>query len=337
MTTARTPFWTARCHPTCSPQHLCPTLKMPPELIDPNGDLIIVCNEVSFRVDSKALGRGSPVFKAMLNPESDFKEGRALRDAHPGSPAEIELPEDDADAFRVFANLAHLRFGDVPDEPNFEALDDLAWFTDKYQCSELIKHLGHDWMNYDLRGRTSKELWLLLNLAYAADSEDGVDRISHLLVKQRTDRIWRTAYARENGSVLPAKVFDQFEAFHGSVFRSIQDVLLGPVNREQPCLTCKMLLEGAHYYIDDIAKKGLLPGTRGFATLTVPEIYQRVTELGSRAFRDHPLHSHCSGGSGFRSKADLLQALLRCTEDEVDLCLDCLKDRRCEEHVGQPA
>ncbi|RSL86898.1 hypothetical protein CEP51_002562 [Fusarium floridanum] len=65
--------------------------------IIPDGDVMLIVGpkKEKIQVSSHLLCTASPFFKAML--ESDFKEGRALRERN-GSPAEIELPAESPEA-----------------------------------------------------------------------------------------------------------------------------------------------------------------------------------------------------------------------------------------------
>ncbi|KAK3724140.1 hypothetical protein LTR37_001262 [Vermiconidia calcicola] len=63
-----------------------------------NGDVsLVVSGAVQLNVSSVVLGTTSKVFRAMLGP--NFAEGQSIRTASAQRPAEIRLPNDDADAF----------------------------------------------------------------------------------------------------------------------------------------------------------------------------------------------------------------------------------------------
>lgn len=174
------------------------------EAIEPNGDLTIVCKETSFLVSSYILSLASPVFKAMLS--GGFKEGLAIQNTRPGDTAEINLPEDNADAFRIFADLSHHRYDSIPDQPDLDTLEALAVVVDKYECIPLVKHQATAWLNHGLSNRSSEELWRLLDFAFALNSQECVTKIAHILVKERSDLIWRRGYAAEHLGMLPAQV-----------------------------------------------------------------------------------------------------------------------------------
>lgn len=61
-------------------------------VINPDGDVILICGENEFQVSSKVLSLASPVFKALLNPNS--AEGQPT----PSKASRIQLHDDDDDA-----------------------------------------------------------------------------------------------------------------------------------------------------------------------------------------------------------------------------------------------
>lgn len=69
----------------------------------------------------------SPVFKAMFQP--GFLEGGLLRSR---DQAEVELPDDNPEAFEILMNVLHGRSRQVPDRIGFALLADLAVLADKY-------------------------------------------------------------------------------------------------------------------------------------------------------------------------------------------------------------
>lgn len=98
--------------------------------IDPQGDVIVTVGSAKkkLRVSSSALSFASSVLGAMLN--SKFIEGTVTNGMR-----EISLPDDDAEAFTLFCNIAHLRakFVDFSSFPLFERLGILC---DKYDATE---------------------------------------------------------------------------------------------------------------------------------------------------------------------------------------------------------
>lgn len=61
-------------------------------VINPDGDVILICGENELQVSSKVLSLASPVFKALLNPNS--AEGQPA----PSKASRIQLHDDDAES-----------------------------------------------------------------------------------------------------------------------------------------------------------------------------------------------------------------------------------------------
>jgi hypothetical protein len=83
----------------------------------------------------------SPVFKAMLY--SRFKEGL---DFNLGARTEIDLPNDDAEAF---VTLLHLIHGDIPkvsETVTLEQLTSIAVLVDKYRLQKLMGLASEKWV-----------------------------------------------------------------------------------------------------------------------------------------------------------------------------------------------
>ncbi|CEL11621.1 hypothetical protein ASPCAL14721 [Aspergillus calidoustus] len=126
-----------------------------PEIMDPDGDVVINCSGVCFLVSSKAVSLASPVFRAMFT--SKFKEGVTLRaPSSSDGRANIELPSDNADAFRVFAYYAHHNVEALPSTISPDILLALAIFLDKYACAALLMHTCEAWSEQCLKGASKK-------------------------------------------------------------------------------------------------------------------------------------------------------------------------------------
>ena len=98
--------------------------------IDPRGDVIVTVGPTKkkLRVSSSALSFASSVLRAMLN--SKFLEGTITNGMR-----EISLPDDDAEAFTILCNIAHLRAKSV-ESSSFSLFERLSVLCDKYDATE---------------------------------------------------------------------------------------------------------------------------------------------------------------------------------------------------------
>lgn len=113
--------------------------------IAPNGDAVFVVgsNSRRLKVHSLILKNASPVFNAMLGPH--FAEGQQL--AQPGL-AEIELPEDNAEAVEIVFNIFHGRNDKVPEAIDSDQLLSVIVIIDQYDCLAPLKFAVKTWLDY---------------------------------------------------------------------------------------------------------------------------------------------------------------------------------------------
>ncbi|KAF8419853.1 hypothetical protein EV426DRAFT_613749 [Tirmania nivea] len=134
---------------------------------DPHGDVILVIPSgddptavARFRVNSGVLCLASPVFRAMLNPHSRFKERANLQraiigggqDMYSSTPMELPLKDDDPHAFAVVLRIMHLQFHKVPvsmlasgeDEEKYK-LYEMAIICDKYDMKHMLSYWLEVW------------------------------------------------------------------------------------------------------------------------------------------------------------------------------------------------
>ncbi|KAL4963466.1 BTB/POZ domain-containing protein [Aspergillus stella-maris] len=182
---------------------------MATEIIDADGDAIIDCSGVTFRVWTLALSLASPVFRAMFKPR--FSEGLAVRDASDKTKtAVISLPDDDPEAFRIFCNIAHHKLALVPTQLDAKRISLIAQFIDKYNCTEAIGPLAEKWIEnlgvHDEAPKSPEDLWSAMLLAYAFEDRSSFTRysIKLLTTTQMRFRTWR--HAVENIAFLPEAV-----------------------------------------------------------------------------------------------------------------------------------
>ncbi|KAJ8067206.1 hypothetical protein OCU04_004571 [Sclerotinia nivalis] len=105
---------------------------------------------VTMLVSSKHMTLASPVFEAMLS-GGRFKEGVELLAK---GKAEIELPDNNPDAFSIIAQIIHGRNQTVPQQVSFKILLELAILTEKYQTHEIIGCISDYWVR-NLFGATT--------------------------------------------------------------------------------------------------------------------------------------------------------------------------------------
>jgi hypothetical protein len=161
--------------------------------IDPNGDVTIQLpstadvTAMSAKVSSKCLALASPVFSAMIGPQSMFLEGTRLR-----SDAQLELEVDDnPEAMLIILKLLHLRNNDIPRELDFNMLYAIALIADKYDLSEAILPWGIIWIGpyreQQLSGIiSSHELWLCISWVFK-DSRIFKEISRHLILETTVD------------------------------------------------------------------------------------------------------------------------------------------------------
>lgn len=109
--------------------------------IAPEGDVILKVESptviVKFRVLSSVLCLASPVFRAMLGRNSNFKEACELRNSD-SEPYVVPLDETDPEALAVILKVFHLRNNHVPHTVTFANLYKLAVICDKYDCATAV-------------------------------------------------------------------------------------------------------------------------------------------------------------------------------------------------------
>lgn len=90
-----------------------------------------------YKVSSLAMSMASPIWKAMFDPTSGFRES---------SPdAMVEFPEDDPDIMLIVLRIIHFKFDDLPESISFDWLVELAVFCDKYDTVTIIRPFIANW------------------------------------------------------------------------------------------------------------------------------------------------------------------------------------------------
>lgn len=128
-----------------------PSVLVPPDDVDPAGDLLLLLEtgqdgrptQSLVRVSSKVLSLASTVFAAMMSPK--FAEGQALLKAISPETPSISLPDDDSEA--VIWVCKALQFEqDLTVDIKFSLLRKLAILSDKYDLVGALNPWSHAWL-----------------------------------------------------------------------------------------------------------------------------------------------------------------------------------------------
>ncbi len=151
----------------------------PTVYVDPSGDIKLLVqageDQKTFVVSSKALCLASPVWRAMLDSKSRFKE------ASP-STGEVFLEDDDSEALWILLNIAHFRFLEVPQSLEYDQLLRVSILCDKYDIVTLVR----PWLPKWIRGLkhlsccAGYEEWLFI--AWVFGDTSTFERIAYGLV-----------------------------------------------------------------------------------------------------------------------------------------------------------
>ncbi|KAL4877014.1 hypothetical protein BJY04DRAFT_222516 [Aspergillus karnatakaensis] len=144
---------------------------------DPAGDVLVTCNNTTFRLSSAALSLASPVFRAMF--KGGFKEGISCARGEDGTT--VNLPEDDVDAFRLFCDIAYHKCDSLPVNPTPGFLQRLSVFIDKYICREALRCVGQMWLERPLPGQV-EDLLKLAQFAFVLDLETEFAKITREII-----------------------------------------------------------------------------------------------------------------------------------------------------------
>lgn len=104
--------------------------------------IILLNQPVHMRVSSRHLMLASRVFDAMLD-ECKFKEGATL---HSKGSVDIELPDDDPDAFAILLDILHGRTREVPRKVSLLTLTQLAILVNKYEMLIAVEIFSNMWI-----------------------------------------------------------------------------------------------------------------------------------------------------------------------------------------------
>ncbi|RPB27031.1 hypothetical protein L211DRAFT_780367, partial [Terfezia boudieri ATCC MYA-4762] len=163
--------------------------------IDTHGDLKLIITTASgtarFHVNSGVLCTASLVNRAMLGPDSPFKEARDLAaSSKSGTPLEVRLEDDDPQAMAIILRILHLQFDLVPTDPatvDEVKLYQMAIICDKYDMQRALGYWFKQWVpQVPIAGdglfRIAGPKWLFM--AYAFGHETMFTKLSRELMVQ---------------------------------------------------------------------------------------------------------------------------------------------------------
>ncbi|KAL4954704.1 hypothetical protein BDW69DRAFT_162646 [Aspergillus filifer] len=325
------------------------------EIIDPDGDVLITCvGTVTFKVSTKALSLASPVLCRMLKPAS---EGGLLIKSETEKQASLNLPLDDAAAFRLLCKVAHHATPSSIAPPSPESLRHVVSMIQKYNCARCMRDRGRIWLSQNRKGLSNAHLWILLQLAYLLDLKILFYNISRDLICGDRDDFRNGAYTVDTtegplperilGSSGPPSLLELhlakwkphrlelLENSQSSVKCRIDKALMGVIS-DLSQFTCTRAQTFVCDHIRSLKALNILPGCDDLVTMGLLEVEQRAKNLKEETYHHSDKHCNCEKYSGLERKADLLARLDKCREG-VGLCLACVKFRPCEEHVDMVA
>lgn len=148
------------------------------QIIDPNGDVVLVLEATELQVSSKVLSLASQVFKAMFGPY--FAEGHAISS---NRPCRINLAEDDPNSMTTLCNILHHRTQSVPRKPGLLFIERLVVLIDKYNCSDSLKAWTQLWlMVLQTEAEDPSAVGRLLYPAFICDDAHAFQKITKAMV-----------------------------------------------------------------------------------------------------------------------------------------------------------
>ncbi|KAM0555805.1 hypothetical protein ACHAPJ_006202 [Fusarium lateritium] len=155
------------------------------EKFAPHGNItFIVQGETRVRVVSAILKSASPVFAAMLGP--NFKEGQTLAKAKAkadGAPAEIALPEDDAEAFGWICEALHCQADTKLWKPGPEMLLKVWIIIEKYDMKKAMQLSIDFWVGEQLNTKMQlQDLWFMALFCVRAQNSFAFKSVTRQLI-----------------------------------------------------------------------------------------------------------------------------------------------------------
>ena len=150
------------------------------------GDVILkipaAAGTLKLKVSSHVLCTTSPVFRAMLGPDSKFKEASELRMRSAENPYELPLEDDYPYALTVILLALHCRYEMALVDPTFKDLVELAAVCDKYDCRGGVLSWVDSWAAAWKPHMLEKgyEEWLFI--AWVFGIKKGFDKLSRKVI-----------------------------------------------------------------------------------------------------------------------------------------------------------
>lgn len=154
-------------------------------IIDTDGDLTMSLKGGNLKVSRKVLSLSSPVFRAMLGAESQFKESTNKEFERDGTQA-VSFEDDDFQTMAMIARIMHLQSSQVPKKLTFKQLYQVAILCDKYDFKECLGPWPKIWAkpylkSYALEGYQG---WLFMSTIFG-NEETFKDITRHLIVNSK--------------------------------------------------------------------------------------------------------------------------------------------------------
>ena len=137
------------------------------DIVDPEGDLVLVVEEKELLVSRNVLCLSSPVFRAMLRKGSQFLESKSQTISSDGLQL-IHLGDDDYEILSIVANVIHVQHDKVPVEVPFGVLDTMAIVCDKYDLRKCLGLWPQKWSEpyLDKVSNPGYERWLFISMVF---------------------------------------------------------------------------------------------------------------------------------------------------------------------------
>ena len=136
-------------------------------IIDTDGDLTMSLKGGNLKVSRKVLSISSPVFRAMLGGESQFKESTDKEFERDGTQA-LCFKDDDFQTMAMIARIMHLQSSQVPKKLTFKQLYQVAILCDKYDFKECLGPWPEIWARPYLKSYAFEgyEAWLFMSTVF---------------------------------------------------------------------------------------------------------------------------------------------------------------------------
>ncbi|PVH92247.1 hypothetical protein DM02DRAFT_701032 [Periconia macrospinosa] len=175
--------------------------------ISPDGDVILIvgAENVRLRVHSQCLRSASKTFSVMFG--SHWSEGQRLSK---GSPTEVPLPEDDADAMRTICYIVHHRNDLVSQHLTAKEVLQIAIGVDKYDLKIALKYASVEWLKPQVNAER-EEMGHLLAAAFLFDNTDAFMAHTITLILHYNGSYLDFLDDEFTSQIIPSRVFSLLE------------------------------------------------------------------------------------------------------------------------------